>query len=87
MPTMTFAATAPVGAEPARPTRPGLSMIRLHDELWRLTRVDGEVLGYVERFAASGGSRYRAKRFMGRQRRFVSVGEFWSIDDAVDCFA
>lgn len=83
MTTMTFAAAF----EPARVTRPGLSMIQLHDELWRVTRTDGEVVGYVERFAVSEGLRYRAKRFLARQHRFVGVGEFWSIDDAVDCFA
>jgi predicted methyltransferase len=83
MTTKTFAGTL----DSVRLTRAGLSMIQLHDELWRVTRTDGEVLGYVERFAAAGGARYRAKRFLSRQRRFVGVGEFWSIDDAMDCFA
>ncbi|CAN5293429.1 hypothetical protein BH09ACT3_BH09ACT3_13730 [soil metagenome] len=83
MTTMTFAQSF----EPARVTRRGLSMIQLHDQLWRVTRNDGEVVGYVESFAVSEGLRYRAKRFLTRQHRFVGVGDFWSIDDAVDCFA
>ncbi|CAN5312998.1 hypothetical protein BH11ACT2_BH11ACT2_20010 [soil metagenome] len=67
--------------------RPGIAMIQLHDELWRVTRDSGEVLGYVERFADRGTWRFRAKRMLVSQRRFVAVGEFWRIGDAVDCFA
>jgi hypothetical protein len=71
--------------------RPGIAMIQLHDTLWRVTRSSGEVLGYVERFAETpgagrGGWRYRAKRMITSQRRFVAVGEFWTIGEAVDCF-
>lgn len=71
--------------------RPGIAMIQLHDELWRVTRTSGEVLGYVERFTDTpsvgrGGWRYRAKRMLVSQRRFVAVGEFWTIGEAVDCF-
>jgi hypothetical protein len=66
--------------------RGGLSTIQLHDDLWRVTRPDGEVAGYVERFAESRGIRYRAKRMIVRQQRFVSVGEFWDMDDALQCF-
>ena len=72
-------------SSPAR-TRPGLHLVQLHDELWRVTRPSGEVLGYVERFGVRAGLRFRAKRFIVRQRRFVEMGEFWSMDDAVDCF-
>jgi len=75
-----FSATAPR-------VRPGISLIQLHDELWRVTRTTGDVLGYVERFAANGGERFRAKRMIGVQRRFISVGEFWTIGEAIDCFA
>lgn len=67
-------------------TRPGLHLVQLHDELWRVTRYSGEVLGYVEQFRVRAGLRFRAKRFIARQRRFVEVGEFWNMDDAVDCF-
>lgn len=67
-------------------TRPGLTLVQLHDELWRVTRSDGEVLGYVEQFRERAGLRYRCKRFMARQRRFIVMGEFWSVDDAIDCF-
>ena len=64
----------------------GPVVVQLHDALWRITRSDGEVLGYVERFAVRDGVRYRAKRFLARQRRFLVDGEFWSMDDAVEIF-
>ena len=53
--------------------------------LWRVTRAGGEVVGYVERFAEERGTRFRAKRLVVRQQRFVPIGEFWSMDDAVQC--
>ena len=65
---------------------PGLALVQLHDALWRVTRPDGEVLGYIEQLVERDGLRYRAKRLIVRQRRFVSIGEFWRMDDAVDCF-
>ncbi len=70
-----------------RAVRPGVTLVQLHDELWRVTRQTGEVLGYIERFAEAQGPRFRAKRMLVQQRRFMVVGEFWSFDEAVDCFA
>jgi hypothetical protein len=64
----------------------GIAMIQLHDELWRVTRSTGEVLGYVEAFLEGGATRFRAKRMFTSQRRSMPLGEFWSIDDAIDCF-
>ncbi len=78
MTTLDFAASVPT-------IRPGLAAVQLHDELWRLTRPGGEVLGYIERFEERGLPRYRAKRLL-QQRRFLPVGEFWRFDDALDCF-
>lgn len=70
-------------AEPS--PRPGIDLVRLHEGLWRVTRSDGEVLGYVESFLEPRGRRFRAKRLLPLQRRFLPRGEFWSFDDAVDC--
>jgi len=66
--------------------RGGLRLVQLHDDLARVTRPNGEVAGYVERIVDAGGERWRAKRFLPRQRRFDDVAEFWSRDDAVDVF-
>lgn len=66
--------------------RAGVATIQLNDDLWRVTRPAGEVLGYVERLATPAGHRFVAKRMLPRQRRFLAVGEFWTLDDAMDCF-
>lgn len=63
----------------------GVTLVQLHDELWRVTRASGDVLGYVESFLDPRGRRYRSKRLITLQRRFINIGEFWSFDDAVDC--
>lgn len=67
-------------------TRFGIRLTQVHDELWRVTKPEGEVLGYIESFIVQEGVRYRAKRFMARQRRFVVIGEFWSVGDAIEVF-
>jgi hypothetical protein len=72
--------------EPTSYMRFGVAIIQLHDDLWRVTRRNGEVLGYVERSASAAGPRFVAKRMLQRQRRFLPIGEFWSMDDAMDCF-
>ncbi len=62
----------------------GLRLVRVNDRLWRVTRPNGELLGYVEGFDSPAGDRYRAKRYLLRARRFHVLGEFWRIDDATD---
>lgn len=66
--------------------RAGVATIQLNDDLWRVTRPAGEVLGYVERLSTPTGHRFVAKRMLPRQRRFLAVGEFWTLDDAMECF-
>jgi putative heme degradation protein len=68
------------------PTTRGVALVQLHDELWRVTRPTGEVLGYIEGFDESGDLRFRAKRFFGTRRPSMPLGEFWRFDDAVECF-
>jgi hypothetical protein len=88
MPTFDFAGSTlldePAPAHGASARR-GINLVQLHDELWRVTRADGEVLGYVESFVEPRGRRYRSKRLITLQKRFLPLGEFWSFDDAVDC--
>jgi hypothetical protein len=72
-----------VAPAPRDVSAPRIQAAQLHDDLWRVTRPDGEVVGYVERFAESRGIRFRAKRLIVRQQRFVPIGEFWSMDDAM----
>lgn len=70
--------------------RPGrirrdINLVQLHDDLWRVTRTDGDVLGYVESFMEPRGRRFRSKRLIALRKKFVPLGDFWSFDDAVDC--
>lgn len=65
---------------------PGLNLVRVNDYLWRVVRPVGELIGYVELVTTPGGTRYRAKRFLSVQRRALIDGEFWAMDDAVECF-
>ena len=74
-------------ASPLRPgARASVVIVPLQHGLSRVTRPDGEVLGYVEAFESREGERYRAKRVSPRLRDFVTIGEFWQRDEAVDCF-
>jgi hypothetical protein len=79
--TMTILDFAPTAR---RSRAPQATAVQLHDALWRITRPTGEVLGYVERL---DGGRYRAKRMITRERRFVGIGDFWRFSDAMECFA
>jgi hypothetical protein len=88
--TLDFVATnsfvARAGSHGDRVNRFGIALVQLHDELWRVTRRSGEVLGYIEAFDESGNPRFRAKRMFSSRRQSLPLGEFWSIDDAIDCF-
>lgn len=71
---------------PATRSRSGIMAVQLHNDLWRVTRDDGEVLGYVDRVSTTSGERFTARRMLARQRRFLAVGEFWRFADAMECF-
>ncbi|SEC14233.1 hypothetical protein SAMN04489806_2702 [Paramicrobacterium humi] len=58
---------------------------RVNEYLWRVTAPDGYVYGHVERVIEPGGERFEAKRYRLSASRFVSIGRFWSFDDAVEC--
>ena len=62
---MTVLDFAPAGTS----IRAGVATIQLHDDLWRITRSTGEVLGYVQRIDSPAGHKYVAKRMLPRQRR------------------
>jgi hypothetical protein len=42
--------------------------------------------GYIEGFDESDAPRFRAKRMFSARRPSLPLGEFWSIEDAIDCF-
>lgn len=65
--------------------RTGLSLVRVKDDLWRATVPDGRILGHIERRENADGTMFIAKRLVPAQARFHTLGEFWAIDDAMDC--
>lgn len=70
----------------APPTRLTTEAVAVSDSLWRIVRVGGEMLGYVDRLPTPDGDRFRVRRMLATQRRFIAVGEFWQFDDAMGCF-
>jgi hypothetical protein len=84
-PARTRESTSPASRN-ARATAARVALVQLHNQLWRVTRPSGEVLGYIELFTQNGSDRYRAKRMMTVQRNFIAVGEFWTMHEAIDCF-
>ncbi len=66
---------------PLQRPHPGLGLVVLHGGMTRVTRRDGEVLGYVEPIEEG---RYRAKRLIPRGAQFRVIGDFWTADEAVD---
>jgi hypothetical protein len=65
--------------------RTGLNLVRVKDDLWRATVADGRILGHIERRIAADGTMFVAKRLAPQSARFHTLGEFWRIDDAMDC--
>ncbi|HEX4057098.1 MAG TPA: hypothetical protein VHX87_02120 [Galbitalea sp.] len=86
MTTLDFAGSRSALVSVPSVTRFGIRLVQLNDDLWRVTRRTGEVLGYIESFADSGAARFRAKRMFSSRRPSMPLGDFWSIDDAIDCF-
>lgn len=72
--------TAPVAR-----SRGDLRILDVRDDLSRVTRANGEIVGYVDRVDVAGGTAYRARRYVSTERRFVALPNVWSADDAVDC--
>uniref|UniRef100_A0A942SYQ7 Uncharacterized protein n=1 Tax=Neobacillus citreus TaxID=2833578 RepID=A0A942SYQ7_9BACI len=66
-------------------TRGDLRILDVRDDLSRITRANGEIVGYVDRVDVAGGTAYRARRYVATERRFVELPDVWSADDAVDC--
>lgn len=66
---------------PARPVR----LAGAAPSLWRVIDASGRVIGHVQALAQADGVRFRARRFRVATRAFMDLGEFWSVDDAIDC--
>jgi hypothetical protein len=71
-------------ARPVTRSRGALRVLDVRDDLSRVTRADGAIVGYVDRLQVPGGQAYRARRYLAAERRFVELPTVWSADDAVD---
>ncbi|OEI69170.1 hypothetical protein [Curtobacterium sp. ER1/6] len=69
---------------PVARSRGDLRILDVRDDLSRVTRANGEIVGYVDRLDVAGGTAYRARRYVATERRFVELPNAWSADDAVD---
>ena len=69
---------------PLASTHRGITVMALHGRLWRATRPDGAVLGYVELLDTPDGERFLSKRLRPRAQGFLPVGEFWTADEAIE---
>lgn len=68
------------------PARFGIAMTQVNDTLWRVSKTSGGLVGHIEHHPSADGDRFMAKRLLPRDHRYLSLGEYWTIDDAVDCF-
>ena len=53
--------------------------------LWRVIDRKGHVIGHLQAIADGSGIRYRVRRFRASSRAFLELGEFWRIEEAIDC--
>jgi hypothetical protein len=71
---------------PQTTVRPGLSLVPVGETLWRVTRTSGDVLGYIESVGTAHERRFSARRVVSSHGIALPLGEFWRVDDAIDCF-
>lgn len=69
----------------ARHARHGIRVVPLASGLHRVVWESGEILGYLQPGDPSEpGSRWLSKRLARGAPRFTELGEFDSVDDAID---
>lgn len=51
--------------------------------LWRVVSSSGHVIGHLHHVEHDLGSRWQARRYLFGRGGFHTLGEFWSVDDAV----
>jgi hypothetical protein len=78
--------TAELATRPGS-THPRVSVVPVGDARWRITRRDGEILGYVDHSPEVDGHPFHARRMQVVQRRFIPVGDFWTLQDAIDALS
>ncbi|WP_458041650.1 MULTISPECIES: hypothetical protein [Bacteria] len=82
--TLTASLSIHLDAAPPVPS-PGLR-VRLTSagpSLWRVLDATGRIVGHLHQREHTLGSRWAARRYRDGVEGFRTVGEFWSVDEAV----
>ncbi len=82
---------APRDAETLHPTisppapSPGLRvhLVSVGPRLWRVVDMTGRIVGHLQHHDHALGSRWAARRYRDGVGGFRTVGEFWTVDEAV----
>ena len=53
--------------------------------LWRVVHADGSVRGHISRRECADGPRFETRLLLPGRLRGMVLGEFWSLDDALEC--
>jgi len=79
---MTKLGLRPTPAYPVQ--RAGVQVVPLANLRWRVTRGQGQVLGYVDEVEVADAPRWQSKRMRHGTAQMVVLGEFDSPGDALD---
>jgi hypothetical protein len=60
------------------------SLLAAGPSLWRVVDNGGRIVGHIAANETEAGTRYDARRYRASAHTLVSIGEFWSPDDAVE---
>lgn len=55
--------------------------------LWRVVNSSGHVIGHLQHLDHGHGSRWAARRYRPGSGGFRTIGEFWSVDEAVSALS
>ncbi|PPF20636.1 hypothetical protein [Rathayibacter sp. AY1A7] len=67
-------------------TRTPPTLTRVNAGLWRVSTGSGAVVGHIELVEDPLGERYRARLLRAGMPAGAELGEFWSVDDAIEVF-
>lgn len=67
-------------------TRIAPTLTSINGRLWRVSAPTGAILGHIERIEDQRGEKFRARRLRSGMPQGISLGEFWNVEEAADCF-
>lgn len=62
------------------------TLTRVNPWLWRVSTGSGAVIGHIELVDDPQGERYRARLLRAGMPAGAQLGEFWTVDDAIEVF-